>query len=69
MLSVVIKLVSLVREAKLMVGTLTMNHMTITKIYTLENEELEVEKSVDLISSLPNESAVKRLLRIGMDLK
>jgi magnesium-transporting ATPase (P-type) len=52
-----------------MVGTLTMNHMTITKIYTLENEELEVEKSVDLISSLPNESAVKRLLRIGMDLK
>jgi magnesium-transporting ATPase (P-type) len=48
-----------------MIGTLTMNHMTITKIYTLENEELEVEKSVDLISSLPNESTVKRLLRIG----
>lgn len=45
-----------------------MNHMTITKIYTLENEELDVEKSVDLISSLPNESASKRLLRIGGDL-
>lgn len=45
-----------------------MNHMTVTKIYTLENEELDVQKSVELVSSLPNESAVKRLLRIGIDL-
>ena len=44
-----------------------MNHMTVTKIYTLENEELDVQKSVELVSSLPNESAVKRLLRIGID--
>ena len=45
-----------------------MNHMTVTKIYTLESEEIDVENSVELISSLPNESAVKRLLRIGIDL-
>ena len=51
-----------------MVGTLTMNHMTITKIYTLENEELDVDKAIDLISSLSTESAVKRLLRIGINL-
>ena len=45
-----------------------MNHMTVTKIYTLENEELDVQTSVEFISSLPNESAIKRLLRIGIDL-
>jgi hypothetical protein len=43
-----------------------MNHMTITKMYTLEHDDiLDVEKSVDMISSLPNESAIKRLFRIG----
>lgn len=50
-----------------MIGTLTMNHMTITKMYTLEHEDiLEVDKSVDLVISLPNESAIKRTLRIGI---
>lgn len=40
--------------------------MTITKIYTLENEDiLDVEKSADAISSMGNDTAVKRLLRIG----
>jgi len=43
-----------------------MNHMTITKMYTLEHDDiLDVEKSIDLITSLTNESAVKRVLRIG----
>jgi len=51
---------------KLIAGTLTMNHMTITKMYTLESDEvLDVEKSVDAISSMGNDTAVKRLLRIG----
>lgn len=50
-----------------MVGTLTMNHMTITKIYTLENDEvLDVEKSGKAISSMGNDTAVKRVLRIGI---
>ena len=49
-----------------MIGTLTMNHMTITKILTLENDEiLDVEKSVETISAMGNDTAVKRLLRIG----
>jgi magnesium-transporting ATPase (P-type) len=49
-----------------MLGTLTMNHMTITKMYSLEHEDiLDMEKSLDFISTLPNESALKRLLRIG----
>jgi magnesium-transporting ATPase (P-type) len=49
-----------------MTGTLTMNHMTITKMYSLEHEDiLDVENSLDFISSLPVESALKRLLRIG----
>jgi hypothetical protein len=49
-----------------MVGTLTMNHMTITKMYTLEHDDiLDVEKSIDTITSLPTESALKRVLRIG----
>ena len=44
-----------------------MNHMTITKIYTLEHEDiLEVDKSFEMVIPLPNESAVKRMLRIGM---
>jgi P-type Ca2+ transporter type 2C len=47
------------------IGTLTLNHMTITKIYTLDTGELDVDKSIDLISSLPNDRAAKRLLRIG----
>jgi len=43
-----------------------MNHMTITKMYTLEQDDiLDVEKSGDMITSLPNESAIKRVLRIG----
>jgi hypothetical protein len=67
MLFVVIKLV-LSPKIELIIGTLTMNHMTVTKIYTLENEELDVQDSAELISSLPNESAVKQLLRIGIDL-
>jgi P-type Ca2+ transporter type 2C len=48
------------------VGTLTMNHMTVTKIYTLENEDIiDIELSVKEITSLPTDSALKRLLRIG----
>jgi hypothetical protein len=43
-----------------------MNHMTITKMYTLEHDDiLDVEKSIDTITSLPTESALKRVLRIG----
>ena len=43
-----------------------MNHMTITKIFTLEQDDIiDVDKSIDLISSSPSESAIKRLLRIG----
>lgn len=43
-----------------------MNHMTITKMYSLEHDDiLDIEKSIDFISSLPVESALKRLLRIG----
>ena len=46
-----------------------MNHMTITKMYTLENDEvLDVDQSIDFIVSQPNESAIKRLLRIGIHL-
>jgi len=66
---VVIKLVSpltFICGQFLMVGTLTMNHMTITKMYTLEHDDiLDVEKSIDTITSLPTESALKRVLRIG----
>lgn len=40
--------------------------MTITKIYTLESDDvLDVEKSADAISSMSGDTAVKRLLRIG----
>lgn len=43
-----------------------MNHMTITKMYTLEHDDiLDVGKTVDMITSLPNESAVKRVFRTG----
>jgi hypothetical protein len=67
MLFVVIKLVSCFIMLGLTVGTLTLNHMTITKIYTLEGEDIiEVDKSIDYISSLPTESAIKRVLRIGI---
>jgi magnesium-transporting ATPase (P-type) len=48
-----------------MQGTLTMNHMTITKLYTLDTGELEVDNATEQISSLPADSAAKRLLRIG----
>src|ERR1700738_5642727 len=66
MLSAVIKQVHIRLGDRLIAGTLTMNHMTITKVFTLEREDiLEVEKSVDAITSLGNESAVKRVLRIG----
>jgi Ca2+-transporting ATPase len=51
----------------LITGTLTMNHMTITKIFTMENDDvLDVEKSGDVISSMSNDTAVKRVLRIGI---
>jgi magnesium-transporting ATPase (P-type) len=43
-----------------------MNHMTITKIYTLDTGELEVDNAAEQISSLPADSAAKRLLRIGL---
>jgi hypothetical protein len=44
-----------------------MNHMTITKIFTMENDDvLDVEKSGDVISSMGNDTAVKRVLRIGI---
>lgn len=50
----------------LTVGTLTMNHMTITKMYTLESEDtIDVDKAADTISSISNDSALKRVLRIG----
>jgi P-type Ca2+ transporter type 2C len=43
-----------------------MNHMTITKLYTMEHGDiLELDKSVDMVRSLPNDSAVKKVLRIG----
>jgi magnesium-transporting ATPase (P-type) len=47
-------------------GTLTMNHMTITKMYTLESDEIvDVDKQNDMLSNLSNDSALKRVLRIG----
>jgi len=43
-----------------------MNHMTVKKIYTLENDDvIDVDESVEIISSLPSDSALKRLFRIG----
>jgi len=46
-----------------------MNHMTITKMYTLDNDDiLDVDQSIDFIVSQPNESTIKRLLRIGTHL-
>jgi P-type Ca2+ transporter type 2C len=43
-----------------------MNHMTITKMYTLESDEIiHVDRQIDHISNLGNDSALKRVLRIG----
>ena len=56
-------------EMGLTLGTLTLNHMTITKIYTLENDEIiDVDKEIDKLSDLSNDSALKRVLRIGIHL-
>jgi len=43
--------------------------MTITKMYTLDTGELDVDKSIDQISSLATDSAAKRLLRIGTKIR